>query len=91
MNQKKPPKKRKEPSLEPEIDLEDESQFDDGYDENLLGDEEDRKRLFSMTEIEREKEITRRYEQRKELQERKRLFFGDESTKTKSKKSCKKK
>lgn len=32
-------------------------QFDDGMDENLVGDEEDRKKLSSMTEAEREQEM----------------------------------
>lgn len=35
--------------------------FDDGLDENLIGDEEDRKRLDQMTEAEREQEMYNRY------------------------------
>uniref|UniRef100_A0A1A9WQF5 Plus3 domain-containing protein n=1 Tax=Glossina brevipalpis TaxID=37001 RepID=A0A1A9WQF5_9MUSC len=41
-----------------------ESEFDDGYDENLMGDEEDRKRLSGLSEKERETEIFKRIEQR---------------------------
>ncbi len=40
------------------------SVFNDGYDSELLGDEEDRARLDEMTEKEREQEIYRRTEQR---------------------------
>uniref|UniRef100_A0A1A9ZR98 Plus3 domain-containing protein n=1 Tax=Glossina pallidipes TaxID=7398 RepID=A0A1A9ZR98_GLOPL len=40
------------------------SEFDDGYDENLMGDEEDRKRLSGLSEKERETEIFKRIEQR---------------------------
>ena len=34
--------------------------FDDGWDEHLVGDEEDRKRLDQMTEAEREREMFNR-------------------------------
>jgi hypothetical protein len=48
-----------------EVDLEvDIGDFDDGYDSDLMGDEEDRERLTKLSEIEREKELARRYEQR---------------------------
>lgn len=40
------------------------SVFNDGYDSEMIGDEEDRKRLDEMTEKEREQEIYRRTEQR---------------------------
>lgn len=40
------------------------SEFDDGYDENLMGDEADRKRLSCLSEKERETEIFKRIEQR---------------------------
>ncbi|KAH8299676.1 hypothetical protein KR044_004537 [Drosophila immigrans] len=40
------------------------SEFDDGYDDDLMGDEEDRKRLNSLSEKERETEIFKRIEQR---------------------------
>ncbi|XP_053620966.1 RNA polymerase-associated protein Rtf1 [Plodia interpunctella] len=50
------------------IDSEDE--FDDGYDENLMGDEEDRKRLAAMSEKEREQEIFKRIERRDLLKTR---------------------
>ncbi len=44
--------------------------FDDGYDENLMGDEEDRIRLEAMTEKEREQEIFNRLEKREVLKTR---------------------
>ena len=44
--------------------------FNDGYDSDLIGDDEDRKRLESMTEKEREEEIYRRTEQRDLLMRR---------------------
>lgn len=40
------------------------SEFDDGYDENLMGDEEDRARLNGLSEKERETEIFKRIERR---------------------------
>ncbi|XP_043279611.1 RNA polymerase-associated protein Rtf1 [Venturia canescens] len=39
-------------------------EFNDGYDENLMGDAEDQARLAQMTEKEREQEIYKRIEQR---------------------------
>ncbi|XP_071795866.1 RNA polymerase-associated protein RTF1 homolog [Asterias amurensis] len=42
----------------------DEPQFKDGYDENLMGDDEDKARLAQMTEMEREQEIFNRLEKR---------------------------
>ena len=47
-----------------------EPQFTDGYDENLIGDEEDRARLEKMTEKEREEEIYNRLEKREVLRTR---------------------
>lgn len=47
-----------------------EEQFNDGYDENLIGDEEDRKRLEQMTEKEREQELYNRIERRQVLKTR---------------------
>ena len=41
--------------------------FGDGYDEHLLGDEEDRTRLAQMTEIDREEELAKRRERRDQL------------------------
>lgn len=41
-----------------------ESEFDDGYDENLMGDEADRARLNGLSEKERETEIFKRIERR---------------------------
>ncbi|XP_068146291.1 RNA polymerase-associated protein Rtf1 [Drosophila tropicalis] len=40
------------------------SEFDDGFDDDLMGDEEDRKRLNGLSEKERETEIFKRIEQR---------------------------
>lgn len=53
-------------------DLSDMSQeeFNDGYDENLMGDEEDQRRLAQMTEKEREQEIFTRIEQRERMKTR---------------------
>ncbi|UYV83172.1 RTF1 [Cordylochernes scorpioides] len=45
-------------------------EFNDGYDENLMGDEEDQRRLAQMTEMEREKEIFNRIEKREVLKTR---------------------
>lgn len=44
-----------------------EEEFSDGYDENFMGDEEDKARLIGMTERERELEIYNRFERREEL------------------------
>ena len=41
-------------------------EYDDGYDEDYLGDEEDKCRLNAMTEKEREQEIFRRIERRED-------------------------
>ena len=45
-------------------------EFQDGYDENLIGDEEDRKMLEQMTEKEREQVLYNRMEQREILRTR---------------------
>lgn len=45
-------------------------EFDDGLDENLIRDEEDRKRLYEMTEKEREQELFNRIEKREVLKTR---------------------
>ena len=45
-------------------------EFDDGLDENLIGDEEDKKRLEQMTEKEREQEIFNRLEKREAMRTR---------------------
>uniref|UniRef100_H2Z3Z7 RNA polymerase-associated protein RTF1 homolog n=1 Tax=Ciona savignyi TaxID=51511 RepID=H2Z3Z7_CIOSA len=45
-------------------------EFDDGYDSELVGDEEDRARLENMTEKEREQELYNRLEKREALQKR---------------------
>ncbi|XP_050680354.1 RNA polymerase-associated protein Rtf1 [Leptidea sinapis] len=44
--------------------IDSEEEFNDGYDENLMGDEEDRTRLAAMSEKEREQEIFKRIERR---------------------------
>jgi len=44
--------------------------FDDGLDDDLLGDEEDRQKLEDMNEKEREEELFRRAERREELKKR---------------------
>ena len=46
------------------------SDFDDGYDSDLMGDEADRARLAGMTELEREMELAERSERRDEIKER---------------------
>ncbi|XP_071080562.1 RNA polymerase-associated protein RTF1 homolog [Haliotis cracherodii] len=47
-----------------------EEKFFDGYDENLIGDEEDKKKLEQMTEKEREQELFNRMERRAVLKTR---------------------
>lgn len=59
-------KKKKDESEEGEISSNDEreEEFDDGLDEDLIGDSEDRARLEKMTEREREEELFKRAETR---------------------------
>ena len=45
-------------------------EFDDGLDENLIGDDEDKKRLEQMTEKEREQELFNRLEKREAMRTR---------------------
>jgi hypothetical protein len=45
-------------------------EFDDGLDENLIRDDEDRRRLEQMTEKEREQELFNRIEKREVLRTR---------------------
>lgn len=45
-------------------------EFNDGYDDKLMGDEEDQARLAQMTEKEREQEIFKRIEQREIMKTR---------------------
>ena len=45
-------------------------EFDDGLDENMIGDEQDKKRLEQMTEKEREQEIFNRLEKREAMRTR---------------------
>uniref|UniRef100_A0ABD2WN22 Plus3 domain-containing protein n=1 Tax=Trichogramma kaykai TaxID=54128 RepID=A0ABD2WN22_9HYME len=46
------------------------SEFNDGYDDRLMGDDEDQARLAKMTEKEREQEIFKRIEQREIMRRR---------------------
>lgn len=46
------------------------SEFNDGYDEDLMGDEEDQARLQALSEKERETEIFKRSERRDALRRR---------------------
>ncbi|XP_033127769.1 RNA polymerase-associated protein RTF1 homolog [Anneissia japonica] len=48
----------------------DDEQFNDGYDDNFIGDESDKARLDKMTEMEREQEIFNRAEKREALMTR---------------------
>ena len=48
----------------------DNEQFNDGYDDDLMGDDEDRARLEQMTEKEREQELFNRIEKREVLKTR---------------------
>ncbi len=68
--------KRKSSSPEPEPSkakkkkddfIENNDHFDDGLDDDLIGDDEDRQKLEDMTEKEREEELFRRAERREEL------------------------
>lgn len=73
------------------------SEFDDGYDENLMGDEDDRKRLSCLSEKERETEIFKRIEQRDimrtrwEIEKKLKLARKSEKAKIKPKHESKKK
>lgn len=70
---KKPLKKRQKTESDEEArngtDSSDDDVFHDGYDEDLIGDDEDRERLSQLPEIEREAILGERYERRKELKE----------------------
>ncbi|TDG50885.1 hypothetical protein AWZ03_002540 [Drosophila navojoa] len=67
------------------------SEFDDGYDDDLMGDEEDRKRLNGLSEKERETEIFKRIEQRDlmrtrwEIERKLKLARRSENEKSKTK------
>ncbi|TMW46675.1 hypothetical protein DOY81_008245, partial [Sarcophaga bullata] len=71
------------------------SEFDDGYDENLMGDEADRKRLSCLSEKERETEIFKRIEQRDimrtrwEIEKKLKLARKSEKAKIKPKREAK--
>jgi RNA polymerase-associated protein RTF1 len=71
-------------SSSPRSPLDDDSkEFDDGYDENLMGDEEDKRKLAQMTEKEREQELFNRSERRETLKIR---FEIERKLRAKSKK-----
>lgn len=65
-----------------------EEEFHDGYDENLIGDADDKKRLEQMTEKEREQELFNRIERRQALKMR---FEIEKKLKQQKKKEQKKK
>lgn len=71
------------------------SEFHDGYDENLMGDAEDRARLEALTEKERETEIFKRIERRDMMRTRweieRKLRLAKRSEKDKKPKTKKKK
>lgn len=48
-------------------------EFDDGLDEDLMGDDDDRRMLGNMTEREREEELFKRAERREELRKRREI------------------
>merc|ERR1712141_905305 len=58
-----------EASEEGEVSSED-KEFDDGLDEDLMGNEEDRDYMDSLTEKEREEELFKRAENREQLKKR---------------------
>eukprot|EP01114_Cavostelium_apophysatum_P017390 TRINITY_DN515_c0_g1_i1.p1 TRINITY_DN515_c0_g1~~TRINITY_DN515_c0_g1_i1.p1 ORF type:complete len:565 (-),score=218.65 TRINITY_DN515_c0_g1_i1:38-1732(-) len=70
---KKTAKKPKSAKKKKDESSEDEDAYKDEYDEDLMGDEDDRKYLYSLPEIEREAIIADRYAKRKEAQERHKL------------------
>lgn len=51
-------------------DSSEDEEFRDGYDDDLMGDAEDRARLEQMTEKEREQELFNRIEKREVLKRR---------------------
>lgn len=73
----------KSPLDDGEIGDDESKEFNDGYDENLMGDEEDRQRLALMTEKEREQELFNRSERRETLKIR---FEIERKLRTKAKK-----
>lgn len=58
------PDSPRSPLDEGEIEDDESREFDDGLDENLMGDEEDKRKLAQMTEKEREQELFNRSEKR---------------------------
>merc|ERR1712212_917807 len=68
-NKKTNQKNVHEASEEGEVSSE-EKEFDDGLDEDLMGNEEDRDYLEGLTEKEREEELFKRAENREQLKKR---------------------
>jgi len=62
-----PPAKKKKKTVDK---VNDNDHFDDGLDDDLIGDDADRQMLEDMTEKEREEELFRRAERREELKKR---------------------
>jgi len=69
LNLTNPKKKPKTAGEVPDKKEYTESDFEDGYDDDLMGDEEDRAHLMSLTELERETIIFERHEAREKLKE----------------------
>jgi len=64
---KKPLKKRK--TDDSSEDSSGDEAFNDGWDDDLMGDDADREKLMAMPEIEREDILSERYQKRKELRD----------------------
>ena len=63
-------RRKNDPEEEGEINSSSDEDFDDGLDDELIGDAEDRARLEKMTEKEREEELFKRAENRENLKKR---------------------
>ena len=74
--------KKKKKELAKETESESESiefnleEFEDGFEDDLMGDEEDRKKLMAMTELDREMLLADRGEAREELQRQKQIMLN---------------
>lgn len=75
-SEKEPAKQLSEPEegevsdSDPSVSSSSQEEFNDGYDDKLMGDAEDQARLAQMTEKEREQEIFKRIEQREIMKTR---------------------
>ena len=56
------------------VEVSDDNEYGDGYDSELVGDEDDREKLRAMTELQREQVIAERMDNRQRLQERRRIL-----------------